>query len=144
MCPLPLIRLDRGAGSAGDRLGGSTRVPATLHHMVKRPRHSVDAIFAALADPTRRRIIAHLARADATVSELAQPLGASLPAISKHLHILEHAGLLRHEKVGRTRVCRLTPRPLRKADRWLASYRVFWEQRLDSLAKYLEGGADGG
>jgi DNA-binding transcriptional ArsR family regulator len=64
----------------------------------------------------------------------------SLPAVVKHIGVLEHAGLIRHEKVGRQRICRLEAKPLRKADAWLANYRIFWERRLDGLAEFLEKG----
>jgi DNA-binding transcriptional ArsR family regulator len=108
--------------------------------MVKRRSGSLDAVFGALADPTRRRIVARLAKGEASVSELAEPLGVTLPAIAKHIGILEHAGLLRHHKVGRVRYCRLVPRQLRRADRWLSDYRVFWRRRLDGLAAFVEEG----
>jgi DNA-binding transcriptional ArsR family regulator len=106
--------------------------------MVKYSARSLDALFGALADPTRRRIVAHLAHGEASVSEIAEPIGVTLPAIAKHLAVLEHAGLLKHHKVGRVRMCRLEPTPLKKADRWLADYRVFWEHRLDGLTSFLE------
>ena len=106
--------------------------------MVNQPSETLDTLFGALADPSRRRILSHLAKREASVSELAAPLRMSLPAVVKHLRVLEHAGLVRHEKVGRVRMCRLEAKPLRKADRWLADYRIFWEHRLDGLTKFLE------
>jgi DNA-binding transcriptional ArsR family regulator len=105
--------------------------------MVKRER-SLDAVFSALADPTRRAIVARLADGERSVSDLAEPFDISLPAVTKHLRVLEHAGLLHHRKRGRVRYCRLAPAPLRSADDWLARYRVFWEARLDGLAAHFE------
>lgn len=97
---------------------------------------ALDATFSALADPTRRAILSRLARGERTVSELAAPFDVSLPAISKHLRVLEGAGLLVREKDGRVRRCHLAPRPLHDASRWIERYRRFWEesfQRLDAL-----------
>ena len=107
--------------------------------MVKREQRSLDAVFAALADPTRRAIVARLAGGETSVSELAAPFDMSLVAVSKHLRVLEHAGLLDQRKRGRVRYCRLSPEPLRSADDWLAEYRVFWQTRLDSLAAHFAG-----
>jgi len=98
----------------------------------------LDAIFAALADPTRRAIVVRLSEGEASVSELAQPFEVSLPAVTKHLAVLERAGLLKHQKRGRVRHCRLVAEPMRMADEWLSTYRVFWERRLDSLAEHLK------
>jgi DNA-binding transcriptional ArsR family regulator len=108
--------------------------------MVKRHRgeDSLDAVFHALADPTRRGIVMRLAEGEASVSELAEPFDVSLPAVTKHLAVLERAGLLEHHKHGRVRRCRLIAEPLRVADDWLGTYRVFWERRLDSLADHLK------
>src|SRR5262249_30287474 len=99
---------------------------------------ALDATFAALADPTRRAILARLARGQTSVSELAAPFAMSLPAVSKHLSVLEGAGLLTRERDGRVRRCRLEPRPLQSAADWIASYRRFWEQQFDALARYLD------
>ena len=97
----------------------------------------VGTTFAALADPTRRAILSSLRRGSATVSELAQPHRMSLPAVMKHLRILESAGLVRQHKLGRVRHCRLVAAPLEEADRWIAHYRSFWENQLESLDRYL-------
>jgi DNA-binding transcriptional ArsR family regulator len=99
---------------------------------------ALDAVFSALADPTRRAIVVRLAEGEASVSELAEPFAVSLPAVTKHLAVLERAGLLEHRKEGRVRRCRLVPAPMRTAEDWLSSYRVFWERRLDSLASHLK------
>jgi DNA-binding transcriptional ArsR family regulator len=99
---------------------------------------SLDAVFSALADPTRRAIVVRLAEGEASVSELAQPFEVSLPAVTKHLAVLERAGLLEHHKRGRVRRCRLVAAPMRLADEWLSSYRVFWDRRLDSLVDHLQ------
>ncbi|HEY7002222.1 MAG TPA: metalloregulator ArsR/SmtB family transcription factor [Candidatus Udaeobacter sp.] len=94
--------------------------------------------FAALADPTRRRILAHLARGDQRVTRLARPHHMSLPAVSKHLRVLEKAGLLRRRRYGRVHEMRLNAKPLKQAAEWVEVYRKFWEGSLDRLAKYLE------
>src|SRR5215475_1850783 len=93
--------------------------------------------FAALADPTRRAILARLATGEASVSELAAPFAMSLPAISKHLKVLEHAGLIARGREAQWRPCRLEAGPLQNATEWLEHYRRFWEQSLDRLEAYL-------
>jgi len=94
--------------------------------------------FAALADPTRRAILARLARGEASVGEVAKPFDMSMPAISKHLKVLEHAGLIARSREGQLRPCRLQARPLKDASDWLETYRRFWEQSFDRLSAYLE------
>jgi len=101
----------------------------------------LDATFGALADPTRRAILARLARGEAMVTELAAPFAMSLPAISKHLRVLESAGLLQREIDGRVHRCRLAADPMKDAAGWIAQYRAFWETQLDALEKYLEATA---
>ena len=98
---------------------------------------TLDLTFSALSDSTRRAILARLATGEATISELASPFEMSLPAISKHIRVLEKAGLLTRRKRGREHHCRLSPVALHAAADWLAYYRRFWEQRLDDLADYL-------
>jgi DNA-binding transcriptional ArsR family regulator len=98
----------------------------------------LDATFAALADPTRRAILARLARGESMVTELAAPFAVSLPAISKHLRVLERAGLLARERSGRVHRCRLVAGPMRDAAEWIARYRSFWEGQLDALARHLQ------
>jgi DNA-binding transcriptional ArsR family regulator len=98
----------------------------------------LDATFGALSDATRRAILARLAHGEATVSELAAPFDVSLPAVSKHLRVLESAGLLRREIDGRVHRCRLAPQPMKDAARWIEHYRAFWENQFDALAKFLE------
>jgi DNA-binding transcriptional ArsR family regulator len=98
----------------------------------------LDATFGALADPTRRAILARLARGEAMVTELAEPFHVSLPAISKHLRVLESAGLLEREIDGRVHRCRLAAEPMKDAAAWIAQYRAFWETQFDALEKYLE------
>jgi len=102
----------------------------------------LDAVFAALADPTRRRILGRLSAGATTVGELAEPFPMSLPAISKHLRVLERAGLVRRERDGRVRRCHLEARPLAEAERFLERYRVFWEDTLEQLARYVEEDGD--
>src|SRR5437016_6579649 len=106
--------------------------------MVKYPARRLNQTFAALADPTRRRILAHLARGDRCVTHLARPHAMSLPAVSKHLRVLEKAGLLRRRRYGRVHEMQLDAKPLREAARWVEEYRKFWEGSLDRLAAYLE------
>jgi DNA-binding transcriptional ArsR family regulator len=106
--------------------------------MVKYCSKTLDRTFAALADPTRRRILAHLARGDRCVTDLARPHDMSLPAVSKHLRVLEKAGLLRRRRYGRVHSIQLNAEPLKKAARWVEDYRKFWEGSLDRLAAYLE------
>jgi DNA-binding transcriptional ArsR family regulator len=102
------------------------------------PPEALDLVFSALADPTRRAIVVRLSVGEASVSELARPFDMSLPAIAKHLAVLERAGLLEHEKHGRVRHCRLVAAPMKTADDWLREYRGFWEDRLDSLADHFK------
>lgn len=105
--------------------------------MVKCKSQSLNHTFAALSDPTRRAILARLAHGDASVTELAAPFDISLPAISKHLHVLEKAGLVQRTKKGRVHRLRLIPQPLRDAAAWIALYRQFWQGQLHSLTDYL-------
>jgi DNA-binding transcriptional ArsR family regulator len=98
----------------------------------------LDRTFAALSDPTRRSILARLAHGEATVGELARPFRVSRPAISKHLRVLEEAGLVQRERDGRVSRCELDAAPMRDAAEWLGRYRAFWGGRLDALARYLE------
>ena len=98
----------------------------------------LDTIYAALADHTRRAILARLAAGDTTVGVLARPFAISRPAISKHLRVLERAGLVRRTRAGRVSRCRLDARPLADATGWLEHYRRHWEQRFDRLESYLE------
>jgi DNA-binding transcriptional ArsR family regulator len=106
--------------------------------MVKYPSRTLNRTFAALADPTRRRILAHLARGDKCVTRLAKPHAMSLPAVSKHLRVLEKAGLLRRRRYGRVHEMRLDAKPLQEAAQWVEEYRKFWQGSLDRLAEYLE------
>lgn len=94
--------------------------------------------FAALADPTRRAILARLATGEATVGEIAKPFRESLPAISRHLKVLENANLIVRQKEAQWRRCRLEPEPLREAADWVTQYREFWEERFDALGQFLE------
>lgn len=94
--------------------------------------------FAALADPTRRAILARLADGEATVNELAEPFDISLQAVSRHLKVLERAGLITRGRSAQWRPCRLEAAPLGQATRWLGDYRRFWEESFDSLAQHLK------
>jgi len=97
----------------------------------------LDATFAALSDPTRRAILGRLASGEASVTELAAPFEISLPAISKHLKVLERAGLITRSREAQWRPCRLEPTALKQVDDWVERYRELWEQRLDRLGDYL-------
>jgi DNA-binding transcriptional ArsR family regulator len=97
----------------------------------------LSATFAALADPTRRAILARLASGETSVSELAEPFDMSLPAVSKHLKVLERAGLIVRGREAQWRPCRIEPRALKEVDDWLERYRRFWEQSFDRLDDYL-------
>src|SRR5215469_357069 len=118
------------------KLRAGNDVP-TFNQMVKYSS-TLNTTFAALADPTRRRILAHLARGDRRVTDLARPHAMSLPAVSKHLRVLENAGLLRRRRYGRVHEMQLDAEPLKKAAQWVEEYRKFWEGSLDRLAEYLE------
>jgi DNA-binding transcriptional ArsR family regulator len=142
----------RGTGSAWDSLKifeGLTRHVdrAMLNHMVhysstRTGTAGLDVTFGALADPTRRAMLARLSHGPASVSELGAPHEMSLPAVSKHVRVLERAGLIARQKFGRTHVCQLLPSPMKSAAEWIETYRSFWETQLDSLENFLvESGA---
>jgi DNA-binding transcriptional ArsR family regulator len=101
----------------------------------------LDAVFAALADPTRREILARLASGESSVGELAEPFAVSWPAISKHLKVLERAGLIRRERDGRVHRIRLQGEPLRPAVEWMVRYGRFWDDQLESLGQFLTSGS---
>jgi len=107
------------------------------NYMVTNNRQ-LDSIFGALSDATRRAILAELAHGERTVGELAEPFEISRPAISKHLRVLEQAGLVQRTPEGRISRCALDAAPLREAADWVGHYRDFWEERFDALARYLE------
>jgi DNA-binding transcriptional ArsR family regulator len=109
---------------------------------------NLDRLFHALADPARRAIVEQLTRGPAPVSELARPLPMSLPSAMQHLGVLEEAGLVRSEKIGRVRTCTIEPRALSHAEQWINARRIEWEHRFDRLGEYLktlgnEGDDDG-
>ena len=114
-------------------------VPKTLCHMVKFQASPLDRTFAALVDPTRRAILARLAREESvSVGDLARPFPIKLPAVMKHLGVLGAAGLITRSKKGRTVTVRLSPQPMAEAMDWLSRYERFWSVRLDRLAAYAE------
>jgi DNA-binding transcriptional ArsR family regulator len=129
-------------------MGLDARAGIYYNHIVMKPSGyaptpsaRLDATFAALADPTRRAILARLASGDASVTELAQPFAMSQPAISKHLKVLERAGLISRGRDAQRRPCRIEARPLAEADKWLERYRRIWEggfRRLDVLLDELK------
>jgi DNA-binding transcriptional ArsR family regulator len=121
--------------------------PVILRHMLNQSA-DLDRLFHALADPARRAMLERLSRGPAPVSELARPLPMSLPAAMQHLSVLEAAGLVRSEKVGRVRNCAIEPQALSQAEQWINARRIAWEHRLDRLGDYLktldsEGDGDG-
>jgi DNA-binding transcriptional ArsR family regulator len=97
----------------------------------------LDHVFQALSDPSRREIVERLSRGPASVSELAEPLPMSLPAVVQHIHVLEASGLVRSEKVGRVRTCHIESAALQPAEHWISERRTSWERRLDRLGEYL-------
>jgi DNA-binding transcriptional ArsR family regulator len=118
-----------------------------LRHMLNQ-QPNLDRLFHALADPARRAIVERLSRGPAPVSELARPLPMSLPAVMQHLGVLEAAGVVRSEKLGRVRTCAIEPQALSQAEQWINARRIEWEHRLDRLGEYLktlenEGDSDG-
>jgi len=102
------------------------------------PADQLSTTFAALADPTRRAILARLASGECSVTELAEPFDMSMPAVSKHLRVLERAGLIARGRDAQWRPCRLQPAPLKEAAAWVGQYREMWEQRFDRLEAYLQ------
>ncbi|HKX23130.1 MAG TPA: metalloregulator ArsR/SmtB family transcription factor [Rhizorhapis sp.] len=100
---------------------------------------SLDFVFGALADPTRRAVVQRLGRGPASVKELAAPFHMALPSFMKHIAVLEQSGLVRSQKVGRVRTCSMEPKLLRTAEAWMAEQRALWEARTDRLADFVEG-----
>ena len=113
-----------------------------INGMVNDSSEQLTTVFLALADPTRRAILERLAHGEASGTELARPFAISVPAISKHLRVLEHADLILHRKDGRTHRFRLAARPMREAAAWLEHYRQFWDTQFDSLDTYLQTTAE--
>lgn len=104
------------------------------------PNHgaTLDRVFQALSDPSRRAMVERLSHGPASVSELAQPFAMSLPAVLQHIQVLETSGLVTTTKVGRVRTCRIEPVPLQTAEQWISARKAGWERRLDRLGDYLE------
>jgi DNA-binding transcriptional ArsR family regulator len=106
--------------------------------MVSRSEARLDAVFSALADPTRRRMLVRLSRGEASITELGEPFEMTLPAVSKHLRVLERAGLVTRTRDGWYHRCRLEAKPLRDAASFLDRWRPFWERTLEQLARHVE------
>lgn len=106
--------------------------------MVKYSARMLDRTFGALADPTRRRILEQLSHGDRCVTDLARPYSMSLPAVSKHLRVLEKAGLIRRRRDGRVHHLKLDAEPMKQAQQWIEEYRRFWEESFDRLDEYLK------
>jgi len=102
----------------------------------------LDLTFSAISDPTRRAILAQLAEGETSILDLASPYDMSLPAITKHIRVLESAGLMTRKKIGRVNYCRLNANPLQEAGKWLVFYQRFWETKLDALENFLEQNPD--
>lgn len=100
--------------------------------------HQISRVFRALSDPTRRAVIAQLARSSASMTDLARPFKMALPSFAQHLAVLEECGVVRSRKEGRVRRYRLVPQPLASAEDWMVAQRAIWEQRLDQLEEYVE------
>jgi DNA-binding transcriptional ArsR family regulator len=98
----------------------------------------LDQVFHALSDPTRRAVLERLSRGSASVMELAEPFDMALPSFVQHLNVLEQSGLIRSKKTGRIRTCKIAPKPMKSAERWLADRREFWERRLNQLDDYVK------
>jgi DNA-binding transcriptional ArsR family regulator len=111
--------------------------PPMFNHMVEHDSLQLNSVFQALGDATRRRMLRELSSGERTVGELAEPFAITLAGASKHIKVLENAGLIRREVRGRTHVCRLEPGPLASADEWLRDYERFWTGRLDALDQLL-------
>ena len=114
------------------------KIRFTLNHMVKCIPRRLDRTFGALADPTRRRMLQRLAEGDCCVTDLAKPHRMSLPAVSKHLRVLEKAGLVRRRRDGRVHRLKLQAAPMQQAAQWMEAYRCFWEASFDRLDEYLK------
>ena len=114
------------------------QIVAIFNRMVKYKSSHLDAIFGALADPTRRRILQRLSEGESAVTRLAAPFSMSLPAVSKHLRVLENAGLVKRHRHGREHRLEIEAEPMKEALQWMERYRRFWEGSLDALAQYLE------
>jgi DNA-binding transcriptional ArsR family regulator len=99
---------------------------------------SLDQVFGALADPTRRAVLKRLGQGDASIGELAQPFDMALPSLMKHVRVLEAVGLVESQKRGRVRTCRLKPAAMTEAEHWLTEQRAIWETRLDQLEAYVK------
>jgi DNA-binding transcriptional ArsR family regulator len=138
------IRVDRPLAQGLDRHGGLVYLTNKLfnymvyNNMTALPADRLSATFAALADPTRRAILARLALGETSVSKLAAPFAMTMPAVSKHLKVLERAGLITRSRDAQTRPCKIEAIALKAADDWLEEYRRLWEQRLDRLDDYLK------
>jgi len=119
------------------RIGLANRYLSCYLSIVTDAPSTLDLAFQALGDPSRRAMVERLAQGPASVSELAKPLAMSLPAVMQHLAVLEESGLVRSEKVGRVRTCRIDPSAITTAERWLNERRQQWEQRFDRLGAFL-------
>ncbi len=123
------------------KLGASSLRPAVGSLMVSRMENNqitLDSVFHALADPTRRAVIQQLTKGSASVTELAEPFDMALPSFMKHIGVLEKSGLISSSKTGRVRTCRIRPKPLNAAERWINDQTTLWEGRMERLADYVE------
>jgi DNA-binding transcriptional ArsR family regulator len=116
----------------------SSTQPSTGRRAGAAAEHQISRVFRALSDPTRRAVIAQLARNPASMTDLARPFKMALPSFAQHLSVLEECGVVRSRKEGRVRRYRLVPQPLAVAEDWMVAQRAIWEQRLDQLEEYVE------
>jgi len=129
----------RGVEKISKIISCTNRLVATIvNQMVKYSSRLLDRTFAALADPTRRRILERLSHGDRCMTDLARPYAMSLPAVSKHVRVLEKAGLIRRKRRGRVHRLNLEAAPMKQAAQWIEDYRRFWEESLDRLDEYLQ------
>ena len=124
------------------RSGNSSVLATELHGPGSASPATLDAVFSALSSPTRRAILVRLSKGECSVTDLARPFDMSLPAISKHLRVLEQARLITIIRSGRNHLCRLAPAPLKNAEKWITYYRLLWEGQLDSLAEFLKSAGE--
>lgn len=122
----------------------TTVPPPPIVNLMVYQTPDIGTVFKALGHPARRSILDRLRGGERPIGELAAPFEMSLPAVSKHIHVLESAGLLEVRREGRMRLCRLVPEPLRAGEEWISRFRKFWESELDQVERYLSSGEDSG
>ena len=132
------VKAAGNAAAHGLPLHAANQCAIILNHMVQYPRSRLDASFAALSDATRRGVLEQLGRADASITDLAEKFHMTLTGMKKHVGVLEQAGLVMTEKIGRVRTCKLGPRRLQEETAWIERYRQLWDSRFDELDNVVE------